>query len=255
MKKLMIVILLVFSVTKLWSQDPNSFKTFFDEPKPVEDRNFKIPLIGETAPSFTAESTNGKIKFPSDFGSSWKILFSHPQDFTPVCSTELIELANMQSEFDKMNVKLIAISTDRLDTHEQWKKAMEGLLYKDQKTINITFPLVADVDLSVSKKYGMIHPESNTTRDVRGVFIIDPKNTIRAIYFYPKEVGRNTDELLRMVTALEKTSSEQVMTPANWKAGDDVLIPTIPKTGATQEELASEGIYKLSWFMWYKKAK
>jgi peroxiredoxin 2/4 len=255
MKKLMIVILIVFSVTKLWSQDPNSFSTFFDEPKPVEDRNFKIPLIGDTAPSFTAESTNGQIKFPSDFGSSWKILFSHPQDFTPVCSTELIELANLQSEFDKMNVKLIAISTDRLDTHEQWKKAMEGLLYKNQKTVNITFPLVADVDLSVSKKYGMIHPESNTTRDVRGVFIIDPKNTIRAIYFYPKEVGRNTDELLRMITALEKTSSEKVMTPAKWKAGDDVLIPTIPRTGATQEELASQGIYNLSWFMWYKKAQ
>jgi peroxiredoxin (alkyl hydroperoxide reductase subunit C) len=132
---------------------------------------------------------------------------------------------------------------------------MEGLMYKDNKTVKIDFPIVADEDLSVSKIYGMIHPESNTTRDVRGVFIIDPQNTIRAIYFYPKEVGRNTDELLRMVTALEKTSSEKVMTPANWKAGDDVLIPTIPKTGATQEELASEGIYNLSWFLWYKKAK
>jgi peroxiredoxin (alkyl hydroperoxide reductase subunit C) len=254
MKKLIIVLIFVVSVTKMWSQDPFYYE-LYEEPKPVENRNFRIPLIGETAPSFTAESTNGKIKFPSDFGNSWKILFSHPQDFTPVCSTELIELANLQGEFDKLNVKLIAISTDRLDTHEQWKKAMEGLLYKDQKTVNISFPLVADADLSVSKQYGMIHPESNTTKDVRGVFIIDPSNIIRAIYFYPKEVGRNTDELVRMVTALERTSSEKVMTPANWKAGDDVLIPTIPRNGATQDELASEGIYNLTWFMWYKKAK
>jgi peroxiredoxin (alkyl hydroperoxide reductase subunit C) len=254
MKKLMIITFFVFSVTKLWSQYPY-YNELYEEPKPVEDRNFRIPLIGETAPSFTAESTNGHIKFPSDFGNSWKILFSHPQDFTPVCSTELIELADLQSEFEKMNVKVIAISTDRLDTHEQWKKAMESLIYKDNKTVKIDFPLVADDDLSVSKKYGMIHLESNTTRDVRGVFIIDPKNTIRAIYFYPKEVGRNTDELVRMVTALEKTSSDNVLTPANWKAGDDVLIPTIPTINASKDELASEGIYNLSWFLWYKKAK
>lgn len=254
MKKLIFVVLFVVSVTKLWSQDPYSIFQF-DPPKPVEDRNFKIPLIGETAPSFTAESTNGKIKFPSDFGNSWKILFSHPQDFTPVCTTELIELADLQSEFDKMNVKVVAISTDRLDTHEQWKKAMESLLYKDNKTVKIDFPIVADEDLSVSKKYGMIHPESNTTRDVRGVFIIDPANVIRAMYFYPKEVGRNTDELVRMVSALEKTSSEKVLTPANWKTGQDVLIQTIPTINATKDELASEGIYNLSWFLWYKKAK
>jgi peroxiredoxin (alkyl hydroperoxide reductase subunit C) len=253
MKKYIIVVLFVLSVTKLWSQD--FYPLIDDEPKQVEDRNFRIPLIGETAPSFTAESTNGHIKFPSDFGKSWKILFSHPQDFTPVCTTELIELADLQSQFDGMNVKIVAISTDRLDTHEQWKKAMEGLMYKDNKTVKIEFPIVADEDLSVSKKYGMIHPESNTTRDVRGVYIIDPSNVIRAIYFYPKEVGRNTDELVRMVTALEKTSSEKVLTPANWKAGQDVLIPTFPKAGATQEELATEGIYNLSWFLWYKKAQ
>jgi peroxiredoxin (alkyl hydroperoxide reductase subunit C) len=151
-------------------------------------------------------------------------------------------------------VKVVAISTDRLTTHEQWKKAMESLMYKDRKTVKIDFPLIADEDLSVSKKYGMIHPESNTTRAVRGVFIIDPDNVIQAIYFYPAAVGRNTDELVRMVTALEKTQSEKVLTPANWKAGDDVMVPTIPKADATRAELASEGLYNLSWFMWYKKA-
>jgi peroxiredoxin 2/4 len=251
MKKLIIIMLFGFSVTKLWSQDPY----LFEEPKPVEDRNFRIPLIGEAAPTFKAESTNGEINFPADFGNNWKILFSHPQDFTPVCTTELIELAHLQSEFDKLGAKIIAVSTDQLSTHEQWKKAMESLAYKDRAAVKIDFPLVADADLSVSKKYGMIHAATNTTRDVRGVFIISPDNIVKAIYFYPMAVGRSTDELLRTVTALEKTSSDKVMTPANWKAGDDVMIPTIPRADASQDELANEGIYNLSWFMWYKKAQ
>jgi peroxiredoxin 2/4 len=251
MKKLIILSVFVLSVTKLWSQDP----FLYEQPKPVEDRNFRIPLIGEPAPSFTAQTTNGELKFPSDYGKSWKILFSHPQDFTPVCTTELLELANLQSQFDKLGVKLVAISTDRLSTHEQWKKAMESIVYKDRTSVKIEFPLVADEDLSVSKKYGMIHAASNTTKAVRGVFIIDPENIIKAIYFYPSDVGRNTDELVRMVTALERTHDEKVMTPANWKAGDDVLIPTIPSSTATKEEMASQGIYNLDWFLWYKKAK
>jgi peroxiredoxin 2/4 len=132
---------------------------------------------------------------------------------------------------------------------------MESLAYKDRKPVTIDFPLVADEDLSISKKYGMIHPESNTTKDVRGVFIIDPDNKIQAIYFYPKSVGRNTDELLRMITALQKTANEHVMTPANWKAGDDVLVPTIPNSKASSTELSSEGLYNLAWFVWYKKEK
>ena len=251
MKKSIFFVLLVLSVTKLWSQDP----ILFEPQKPVEDRNFRIPLIGETAPSFTAVTTNGKLKFPGDYGKSWKVLFSHPQDFTPVCTTEILELANLQSQFDKLGVKLVAVSTDQLDTHEQWKKAMESLAFKDRSAVKIEFPLVADADLSVSKKYGMIHAASNTTRDVRGVYIIDPDNIIRAIYFYPKEVGRSTDELLRTLTALQRTKSDNVLTPANWRAGEDVMVPTIPKADASKEELTSDGIYNLTWFMWYKKAK
>jgi peroxiredoxin (alkyl hydroperoxide reductase subunit C) len=248
MKKLILFILVTFTVTKLWSQDP----FLFEGPKTTESRN--IPLIGDKAPAFIAQSTNGEIKFPGDYGRSWKILFSHPQDFTPVCTTELLELANLQDQFDKLGVKVLAISTDRLSTHEQWKKAMEGLRYKDREPVSIEFPLVADEDLTISKQYGMIPTTSETTKDVRGVFIIDPDNVIQAVYFYPMTVGRNTDELLRMVTALEKTKSEQVMTPANWKAGDDVLVRTIPSSTASREELASEGLYNLAWFMWYKKA-
>src|SRR5512140_2081225 len=205
MKKLLIICVMVFSVTKLWSQDP----FLFDPSKPAEDRNFRVPLIGERAPSFKAETTNGEIKFPDDYGKSWKILFSHPQDFTPVCTTELLEFANLQSQFEKLGVKLVAVSTDQLSTHEQWKKAMESLVYKDRSNVKIDFPMVADEDLAVSKKYGMIHSSSNTTKDVRGVFIIDPDNIIQAIYFYPMQVGRNIDELVRMVTALERTHSDK----------------------------------------------
>ena len=250
MKKIMLFFLIFLSAIQLWSQDE-----FFDGPQnPVEDRNFRTPLIGEKAPSFKAVSTNGEINFPGDYGRSWKILFSHPQDFTPVCTTELLELAKLQDKFEKMGVKIVAISTDKLDTHVQWKKAMEGLTYKDKEPVKIEFPLVADEDLSVSKRYGMIHAETNNTRDVRGVFIIDPDNIIQASYFYPKSVGRNTEELLRVVTALEKTSEEHVMTPANWKAGDDILVPTVPKPEGSADELASEGYYKLAWFVWFKKA-
>jgi peroxiredoxin (alkyl hydroperoxide reductase subunit C) len=250
MKKMLLILLITFSVTKLWSQ----YDVVSETKKPVVDRNFRSPLIGETAPSFTAFSTNGEVRFPEDYGRNWKILFSHPQDFTPVCTTEILELANLQSEFDKMGVKLISISTDPLDTHRQWKSAMESLAYKDRGAVKINFPLVDDESLVISKKYGMIHSASNTTRDVRGVFIIDPDNIIQAIYFYPKAVGRNTDELIRVITALQKTSSDKVMTPANWKAGDDVLVPTFPSSTATKEELASHGLYNLAWFVWYKKA-
>ena len=135
------------------------------------------------------------------------------------------------------------------------KNRWKVIEYKDRSSVKIDFPLVDDENLAVSKKYGMIHAASNTTQDVRGVYIIDPNNIIQAIYFYPKEVGRSTDELVRTITALQKTGSEKVLTPANWKAGEDVMVPTIPKADASKEELASDGLYNLSWFMWYKKGQ
>lgn len=251
MKKILLFVLLAFSVTQLWSQF--EFETVTQD-KPKEDRNFRIPLIGEIAPSFTAESTNGEINFPKDYGRKWKILFSHPQDFTPVCTSELLELANLQSEFDKLDVKLVVVSVDPVSTHVQWKKAMEGLSYKDREPVKISFPIVSDQSLTVSKEYGMIHAASNTTRAVRGVFIIDPANIVQAIYFYPTNVGRNTDELIRMLTALQTTAAAKVMTPANWKAGNDVLIPYPPKADPNNPQVAPEGYYNLAWFMWYKKS-
>lgn len=250
MKKLFLFILIGVSITQLWSQEVGTTIPS----KSSEDRNFRIPLIGEEAPSFTAETTNGEMNFPADYGNSWKILFSHPKDFTPVCSTEILELAHLQSQFDKLGVKLVVVSTDRLETHIQWKKALEMVKLDNREPEKIKFPFVDDENILISKKYGMIHPETNTTRAVRGVFIIDPKNIIQAIYFYPMSVGRNTDELLRMVNALQLTAKEKVLTPANWTTGKDVLVHTPPKVDANNPKLEMAGYYNPAWFLWYKKS-
>ncbi len=248
MKKLLLSIVLFIAVASLWAQD-ESAKTA----KKAESRDFRIPLLGEMAPTFTAESTNGTITFPLDYGRKWKVLFSHPQDFTPVCSSEMLELANLQSEFDKLNTKVVVVSTDPLETHLQWKKALEEINFKGRLPEKIKFPLVDDDKLTVAKMYGMIHAPTNTTRDVRGIFIIDPNNIIRAIYFYPLEVGRSTQELLRAVSALQLTAENHVATPADWKTGEDVIVPFLPKSTIDAKEVPSD-YYQLAWFMWYKKA-
>jgi len=250
MKKFLFFIVLAFCATQLWSQDKSA--------KSAEERTFRIPLIGETAPSFTAESTNGEVNFPGDFGHKWKILFSHPQDFTPVCSSEILELAYLQDEFEKLGVKLAVVSTDPVSVHVQWKKSLESLNINNRGTVKINFPIIDDENVVIAKEYGMIHPESNSTRSVRGVFIIDPDNVIQAIYFYPSSVGRSTDELIRTITALQTialqtTSTSRVMTPVNWKAGNDVLIPYAPGKNPVNLELAPEGYYSVAWYMWYKK--
>jgi len=216
-------------------------------------RNFRIPLIGEKAPSFTSESTAGTINFPFDFGRNWKVILSHPMDFTPVCSTELIELANLQNEFETLGVKLLTVSTDPLETHKQWKKVLEQIEYKQYRRQKINFPIVDDSNLLISKLYGMIHLESDNNRDVRGVFIIDPDDIIRAEFFYPQEVGRNMDELLRTVIALQTTVRNNVMTPSNWKNGNDVLVPFPVKSNMSAMNKESGEYYQYSWFLIFKK--
>lgn len=219
----------------------------------TEDKNFRIPLIGEKAPAFTAETTNGTLSFPGDFGNKWKILFAHPADFTPVCSSELLELAKLQNEFDKLNVKLAVVSTSPLETHKQWKKALEEVKYKGQPAAKIKFPLIDDDKTLISKQYGMIHPAISGTKSVRGVFIVDPDNVIQAVLFYPMNVGRSSDELLRTVKALQ-TANDNHMTPSDWRAGDDLMIAVPPVTDQRTENVP-DGYYKLAWFMWYEKAK
>jgi peroxiredoxin (alkyl hydroperoxide reductase subunit C) len=240
MKKVLLLVLVVFTVAQAWAQQQK------------EDRNFRIPLIGEQAPAFTATATTGTINFPADYGRKWKILFSHPQDFTPVCSSEILELANLQPEFDKLGVKLVVMSADPVSTHKDWLKALEGLNYKERGQVKIKFPLVDDENLVASKLYGMVHSATNSTKDVRGVYIIDPDNVVQAIYFYPMSVGRNTEELIRTVTALQTVAKHNVATPADWRAGNDVFVPYGP-SGDKNATADTKDVYSLSWFMTYKK--
>lgn len=219
----------------------------------TELRNFRIPLIGEKAPSFACESTTGNFTFPYDYGTCWKILLSHPLDFTPVCSTELIELAALQEEFDKIGAKMCVVSTDELEIHNQWKAALENIEYKNYSQMKINFPIIDDAGLVIAKLYGMIHRESDNNRDVRGVYIIDPDNIIRAEFFYPMEVGRNMDELLRTVIALQTADEHKVMTPANWRAGHDVLVPFPVKAHISALSKESGEYYQFSWFMIFKR--
>jgi len=215
----------------------------------------KIPLIGSKAPSFMANSTNGKMEFPNDFGKNWKILFSHPQDFTPVCSSELLELAYLQSDFEKLGVKIAVISTDNVSQHDMWVAHLEEIDYKGRGTQKINFPVFDDEDKTASRLYGMLHEPVSSNKDVRGVFVIDPENTVRSVNFYPMQVGRNMSEIIRLVEALQTVDQAQVLTPANWEKGDDVMVPYFPYT---KEELAAnpelkDEFYSMGNRMWFKK--
>ncbi|WP_437548705.1 peroxiredoxin [Sorangium sp. So ce327] len=175
--------------------------------------------LGSIAPDFEQESTHGTIRFHEWAGSSWVILFSHPKDFTPVCTTELGAVANLKAEFDKRGVKPIALSVDDVDSHRRWSVDIE----ETQRT-KLNYPILADVDRKVSGLYGMIHPQASDTLTVRSVFVIDPNKKIRATFTYPASTGRNFDEILRLIDSLQLTDSHSVATPANWKDGDEVVI-------------------------------
>lgn len=216
-----------------------------------------IPLIGSKSPSFTAETTSGVLNFPDDFGKKWKILLSHPGDFTPVCTSEIMHLALMQEKFKELNVEVAVLSTDSKKLHLQWKKSMEEVLSKGQSSVKIDFPLIADERADVSKLYGMLHQPVSTTKYVRGVFIINPDNIIEATYFYPMNIGRNMEEIIRTVQALQTSLANKLYTPANWTPGGDLLVPYFPYT---PQELAEEPekfneFYNIGTLLWYKKNK
>lgn len=220
-------------------------------------KNKKLPLIGDKAPSFTENSTIGTLNFPEDFGKSWKILFSHPLDFTAVCTSELCGLANYQEKFDSLDVKIAVVSIDELERHLLWKQFMEKVMNDNGEAVKIDYPIVADLSGNVSKKYGMLHVSMNDKRDVRGVFIIDPDNIIQSISFYPMSVGRNLDEIWRTVAALQLTRRENVLTPYNWEPGDDVLVPHQPYTSdeLKQNPDLKNQYYNKGEFMWFKRVK
>ncbi len=175
--------------------------------------------LGDSAPDFTAESTEGKINFYEYLGDSWGILFSHPSDYTPVCTTELGAAAKLKKEFDKRNVKMIALSVDGLDSHKGWVKDIN----ETQQT-EVNYPIIADEDHKVSELYDMIHPNADEKATVRSVFIIGPDKKIKLILTYPASTGRNFDELLRVIDSLQLTAYHSVATPVNWKHGEDVVI-------------------------------
>ena len=175
--------------------------------------------LGDIAPDFTQDSTEGPISFHQWAGDSWVVLFSHPADFTPVCTTELGKTAALSSEFSKRNVKPIAISIDPLDLHGKWVNDIN-----ETQNTTVNFPILADADKTVANLYDMIHPNASTTATVRSVFIIDPKKVIRTTFTYPASTGRNFDEILRVIDSLQLTDSHKVATPVNWKDGDDVVI-------------------------------
>jgi peroxiredoxin (alkyl hydroperoxide reductase subunit C) len=183
-----------------------------------------IPRIGDPAPDFTTMTTHGEIRFSDWQGDKWTLLFSHPADFTPVCSTELTELARRSKEFEQRNFKLIGISIDSIHSHLAWVENLDHVL----KT-RLPFPLIADTDRRVSELYGMIHPGESATVTVRALFFVDPKRTIRAIIYYPLNVGRSADEILRVCDALQTADANAVACPVNWKKGDPVIVPP-PKT-------------------------
>jgi alkyl hydroperoxide reductase subunit AhpC len=175
--------------------------------------------LGDIAPDFIQQSTQGEISFHQWLGSSWGVLFSHPRDFTPVCTTELGATAKLKNEFARRNVKVLAISVDDVDSHNKWL----GDIEETQHT-HVDFPILADPDRKVANLYDMIHPNANDTLTVRSVFIIDPKKKIRTTFTYPASTGRNFDEILRVIDSLQLTDAHSVATPANWKDGDDVII-------------------------------
>lgn len=179
--------------------------------------------LGTVAPDFSADTTTGPIKFHDWIGSQWAILFSHPKDFTPVCTTELGTAAKLKSEFDKRNCKMIAISVDDVTSHKKWIADIE-----DTQKTQMNFPIIGDADKTVSNLYGMIHPEANNTLTVRSVFFIDPDKKVRAMITYPASTGRNFSELLRVIDSLQLTDHHKVATPANWKDGEDcVIVPAL----------------------------
>jgi peroxiredoxin (alkyl hydroperoxide reductase subunit C) len=211
-----------------------------------QSKPISLPRLGEKAPDFQAPTTNGILKL-DDYKGSWLILFSHPADFTPVCTTEFIAFSEIYPELQKRGVELLGLSVDSISSHIAWARNIE-----EKTGIKIPFPIIADLSKEVSLAYGMVHPGQSKTETVRCVFIIDPKQIIRTILYYPLSTGRNMQEILRIVDALQTTDANGVATPANWKTGDKVIVPS-PNTQEGAEERVKQGYECVDWYLCKKK--
>ena len=215
-----------------------------------------MPRIGEKAPSFTAVTTQGIINFPEDYKGKWVVLFSHPADFTPVCTSEFITFGALQKDFDALNCQLVGLSIDGLYSHIAWLRTIKDKIeYRGMKDVDIRFPLIEDVKMEVARKYGMLQPSVSDTKAVRAVFFIDPKGVIRAIIYYPLNLGRNFDELLRVLKALQTSDHFGVATPADWRPGDDVIVsaPGSADGAKSRMDEHTEGMCCSDWFFCTKK--
>jgi peroxiredoxin 2/4 len=222
----------------------------------MENQENSMPRIGDQAPSFEAETTQGKINFPQQYKGSWVILFSHPADFTPVCTSEFMTFANLEEKFNQANCQLVGLSVDGLYSHIAWLRTIkEKIEYKGMKNIEVKFPLIEDITMEVANKYGMMQPGESNTKAVRAVFFIDPKGIIRTIIYYPLSLGRNFEELYRVLIALKTADKYQIATPADWQPGDDVIVPTAGSCGVAKDRMNNkkENITCHDWFFCTKK--
>jgi len=214
-----------------------------------------LPRIGDKAPAFKAVSTQGDIDFPKQFVGSWVIFFSHPADFTPVCTSEFMTFASLANQFAQANCKLLGLSVDGLYSHIAWLRTIkEKITYKGMKNVEVNFPLIEDITMEVAKAYGMIQPGESSTKAVRAVFVIDPKGIVRTIIYYPLSLGRNFDELYRVILALQTADAFSVATPADWRPGDDVIVPTAGSCGVAKERMENnQDMTCYDWFFCTKK--
>ncbi|MBK6869981.1 MAG: peroxiredoxin [Kineosporiaceae bacterium] len=221
-------------------------------PSPVAS----MPRIGDAAPAFVAQTTQGQVSFPQDYAGKWVILFSHPADFTPVCTSEFMTFATMQEDFRRHNTELVGLSVDGLYSHIAWLRTIkEKITFRDMKDVEVTFPLIDDVSMEVATKYGMIMPGEDTTKAVRAVFFIDPHGVVRAIIYYPLSLGRNFDELLRVAIALQVADAFEVATPADWRPGERVSVPPAGSCGTAKDRMegVEEGVECVDWFFCTKE--
>lgn len=208
-----------------------------------------IPLIGEPAPEFSAITTNGFVHFPADYRGKWVVFFSHPGDFTPVCTTEFMTFQSMLAEFRALNTELLGLSVDSNASHIAWIQAIKNdVAFQGWKNVEITFPIVADTGGAVANLYGMIHAASGNTDTVRAVFIVDPRGIIRTILYYPKSVGRNMTEIKRVIIALQTSDAFRVATPAEWVPGEEVIVPA----PATVADVQRQRKNARDWFLKFK---
>lgn len=216
----------------------------------------RLPLIGEVAPSFEADTTQGRIKFPENYKGKWVILFSHPADFTPVCTTEFMTFASMQGEFRELNCELVGLSIDSTFSHIAWLRTIkEKVQFRNMKNVEVMFPVISDLTMEVSRAYGMLQPSASTTQAVRAVFLIDPESKVRALLYYPLSNGRNFQEIKRLLMAMQMSDKNKVATPADWQPGEEVIVPPPGSCGAAKERVESTdpSVRCIDWFLCFKK--